>query len=182
MIKQMQTFSLLIAVFTSTAKSTVLESNSSDVKAVPLINSGNISLGNLTICLRFWVNVYRECTFVEVGLPAGTLNQLSPIFKLGIKNMQKDLNKQTVTLLGQQDFFKISWPQMRWHSICLSYNQPTAQVVLVSNGQMIRKYVDKNLVNLTQGLMTGLQVRIMEKVNGKVADLNIWNNTINGKI
>jgi hypothetical protein len=103
-------------------------------------------------------------------------------FRLGIENMQQDLDKQTVTLLGQKDFFNVTWPQMRWHSVCLSYDQPTAQVVIVSNGQVINKYVDKDLVNRTQGLMTGLRVSIMEKMNGKIADLNIWNITVNGKM
>ncbi len=83
--------------------------------------------------------------------------------------------------MGQQDFVVASWSQMLWHSICLSYDQKTARVTVVSDGAIVSDFVDKDLVNFTASPVTGLQVNIMQNMNGKFTDLHIWNYRVNCK-
>ena len=174
---------LLLLLLKQTMGSLTLEKLANNTDGITFTGSkSNFSLASLTICLRFWVNVYSPCTFVEVGPSAeGKKNRFSPMARLGIEHVYSNTSTQLVTLLGQQDFFTAKWPQMQWNSLCLAYDQPAAHVILVSNGGIVKDYVDRDLVNVTNGTRTGLGVTVMKQMNGKLTDLNIWNGTVNSK-
>jgi hypothetical protein len=180
-------FSLFILQLcqSNTINGLILETSSTSENSASFItiNDNNISLTSLTTCLRFWVNTYIPCTFVEITpAPTGMADsQLSPIVRLGIDHVYSNTSLHRFTLLGQQDFVVASWSQMLWHSICLSYDQKMARVTFVSNGAIVSDFVDKDLVNFTASPVTGLQVNIMQNMNGKFTDLHIWNYTVNCK-
>jgi hypothetical protein len=167
----------------NTINGLILETSSTSENSASFITINDNNISSLTTCLRFWVNTYIPCTFVEITpTPTGVANsQLSPVVWLGIDHVYSNTSLHRFTLMGQQDFVVASWSQMLWHSICLSYDEKTARVTFVSDGAIVSDFVDKDLVNFTASPVTGLQVNIMQNMNGKLTDLHIWNYRVNCK-
>jgi hypothetical protein len=122
---------LLLATSRSAASLILESSSSSNETPASFVSLGDISLSSLTACLRFWVNVYVRCTFLEVIWPpaaAGVNRHLSPVLWLGIDQLYSNMSHHKITLLGQQDFVVARWSQMAWHSVCLTYNHSAGRV------------------------------------------------------
>ena len=81
-------------------------------------------------------------------------------------------------LLGRSVLFVADWAPLRWHSLCLSLDQQSRRLSIATAGATVRIKED---FSLAARQSDQLEVELLGQLDGRLADLQIWDRAINSK-
>ena len=81
-------------------------------------------------------------------------------------------------LLGRSVLFVADWAPLRWHSLCLTLDYQNRRLSIATAGATVRIKED---FSLAARQSDQLEVELLGQLDGRLADLHIWDRAINSK-